>query len=111
VVRVSISENKYDGHRTGLACIKSYNFVGSTYMGLGTVFISMNYGGSQRCNIHMKVFRQRLTEKSIMSYLLSLFVDVVPFQTDQWRVTVEVKCTFLLTSIGSIAEFGTSGKI
>ena len=61
----------------------------------------------------MKVFRQRLTEKIIMSYPLGLFVDVVPFQNDQWRVTmlVEVKCAFLLTFIGSIAEFGTSGKI
>ena len=108
-----VSENKCDGHRTGLAWIKSYNFVGSTYTGLGTVFISVNYGGSQRCNVHMKVIRQRLTEKSIMNCLLGLSVDVVLLQNDQWRVTmpVEVKCAFLLAFIGSIAEFGTSGKI
>jgi len=113
VVRVSVSENKCDGHRTGLVCIKSHNFVGSTYTRLGTAFISMNYGGSQRCNILMRVFGQRLTEKSIMSYLLGLSVDVVPFQNDQWRVTmpVEVKCAFLLAFIGSIAEFGTPRKI
>lgn len=94
VVRVPVSENKCDDRRTGLACIKLYNFVGSTYTGLGTVFLSMN-------------------EKSIMRYLLGLFVDVVPFQNDQWRVTmpVEVKCAFLLAFIGSIAEFGTSRKI